>query len=201
MNSLNDAVSIFRYHRDMIKTYGSKSSYALGWRDTESQQIRFKALAGIGDLNGHSVLDAGCGYADLLPYLTHLYPAIGSYCGIEQIPELLNEAIHRYGDLPDTAFISGNFLSQNIPAMDYVLLSGSLNYSNTDPDFIFKAISHLYGSCSQGLGFNLLCRVPENGLLVAYKPEKIFAYCQTLSKKVLLKNDYAKEDFTVFLYH
>jgi hypothetical protein len=61
MSSVNDSLSIFHYHRYMIAMYGNDSSHALGWRDEQSQAIRFKALAGLADMNGHSVLDAGCG--------------------------------------------------------------------------------------------------------------------------------------------
>lgn len=56
----------------MIRCYGAKSSLALGWRDHNSQLIRFEVLADIADLNGRSVLDVGCGYADLLPFLSEL---------------------------------------------------------------------------------------------------------------------------------
>ncbi|MES2276292.1 MAG: class I SAM-dependent methyltransferase [Bacteroidota bacterium] len=201
MSSLTDSSAIFHYHRAMIKQHGGQSTYALGWRDEESQLSRFSILAAIDDINGCSVLDAGCGYADLLPYLQTIYPNIGHYCGIEQIPELLDEAIKRYGNLPDVSFISGNFITRNLPVMDYILASGSLNYASSDPQFIFKAIDKLYHNCNKGVAFNLLRTVPVNGLLVAYNPQMIMDYCHLLSDKVILKDGYADEDFTVFMYH
>ena len=93
-----------------------KSSYALGWRDWESQHIRFKALAGIADISGCSVFDAGCGYGDLLPYLLKLYPAI-SYTSVwNKCPELAAlEANRRYRGWPGVNFISGNFITMPIP--------------------------------------------------------------------------------------
>jgi SAM-dependent methyltransferase len=200
MDPLADSSAIFQYHRQMAATYGSQSSLAQGWRDAESQLIRFKALAKIADLNNCTVLDAGCGYADLLPFLRQLYPDLKQYCGIEQIPELLDEAINRYTHSADVTFISGNFTSRQLPVMDYVLACGSLNYHSADPDFIYKAIAKLFNTCTKGLGFNLLRNVMPNGLLVAYQPEKILAYCHTLSNRVILTDDYADEDFTIFLY-
>jgi SAM-dependent methyltransferase len=201
MSSLTDSSAIFHYHRAMLKAYGAQSSYALGWRDTESQLIRFKQLAAIADLNGHSVLDAGCGYADLLPYLLDIYPQLSHYYGMEQIPELLDEAMKRYGNIPGTSFISGNFTTRNLPVMDYVLASGSLNYDSSDPQFIFKAIARLYHNCNKGLAFNLLQHVPINGLLVAYNPQEILTYCSQIGKEVSLKQGYAEEDFTIWMYH
>lgn len=185
----------------MIALHGNHSSYALGWRDEESQIVRFKALAEVADLNNHSVLDAGCGYGDLYNYLKGLYPGLGNYCGIEQIPELLDEAMRRCPDLAATAFISGNFMIRRLPLMDYALACGSLNYSSSDPHFIYKAISRLYDSCTKGLAFNILSKIPSNNLLIAYRPEEIRHYCLTLSRKVVLKNDYTDDDFTIFMYH
>jgi len=201
MTSLSDSVSIFNYHRDMIALHGNHSTYALGWRDKESQTVRFKTLAEIADLNNHSVLDAGCGYGDLYNYLKELYPALGCYCGIDQIPELLDEAMRRCSGTTGTSFISGNFMTRRLPLMDYVLACGSLNYSSTDPHFIYKAISRLYNSCTVGFAFNVLSKITPNGMLVAYQPEDIRHYCLTLSRKVILKNDYADDDFTIFMYH
>ncbi len=199
MHSLDDSGAIFRYHRDMITMHGKKSSLALGWRNTDDQLLRFEVLAGIANLDNKTVLDAGCGYGDLFTYLNSRYKLSG-YCGIEQIPELLDEAIHRHGHLPNTSFISGNFLSPKLPIADYVFASGSLNYGSSDPAFIYKAITYLYEHCALGLGFNLLKKVTANGLLMAYDTELILDYCRGLSSNVQLVDNYADEDFTVFIY-
>jgi SAM-dependent methyltransferase len=199
LSSLDDSGAIFRYHRDMAKMHGKTSSLALGWRNNHDQQIRFEALSKIADLDGKTVLDAGCGYTDLLPYLSARYQ-LAHYCGIEQIPELLDQAIARYGHLPNTSFISGNFFDRQLPVYDYVFASGSLNYASSDPQFIFKAINKLYESCKLGLGFNLLKVALQDGLLVAYEAEEILAYCRALSADVHLSDGYADDDFTVWMY-
>lgn len=199
MNTAADSKAIFDYHRNMIFFHGNQGTAALGWKDQESQLIRFKVLAQIGDLNGCSVLDTGCGHGDLLEYLLPLYPQI-TYTGFEQIPELLVEANKRYGKLPKCSFIQGDFMSDEIPASDYVIASGSLNYFSSDPDFIYKAIVKLFAQSKFGMGFNLLSSIIPNGFLVAYDQQKILTFCQTISRKALLINDYSEEDFTIFLY-
>ncbi|SHM90654.1 class I SAM-dependent methyltransferase [Mucilaginibacter sp. OK098] len=195
MSLFNDSDSIFLYHRYMIKLHGSQSSHALGWLDEESQNIRFKALAGLGNMNSHSVLDAGCGYGDF----REIYPD-ATYIGVEQIPELLDEAISRYGHLPKTTFISGNFNTIDLPLTDYVVASGSLNYKSEDPQYIFKAISTLFNSCRLGLGFNLLNKIIPNELIVAYDPIQIMDYCASICREVKLTSDYSDEDFTTYMY-
>jgi trans-aconitate methyltransferase len=184
----------------MIDAHGADSPYALGWRDRHDQLVRFEALSQMADLNRRSVLDVGCGYADLYPYLKERFPDITNYCGVEQIPELVEEAIKRYQHLHDCSFIPRNFLHGYLPVQDYVFASGSLNYGSTKPGFIFDAISRLYDTCTSGLAFNLLKHMPADGTLVAYDPEDVFEYCRHLGSKVVLRENYAPEDFTIFIY-
>ncbi|MDR3697895.1 class I SAM-dependent methyltransferase [Mucilaginibacter sp.] len=198
MNPLTYPAAIINYHRMMVGTYGMQSSLALGWRDMESQLVRFEALAGIADMSGCSVLDAGCGYGDLLPYLTARYGPL-NYTGIEQIPEFLDEANKRYGNQECTVFINSNFALTDLPQADYVLASGSLNYRSEDPDFIYRVIAKLYSACRRGFAFNLLRAIVPNGLLVAYNSEKIMACCRTLCPNVKLISNYADEDFTIYM--
>jgi SAM-dependent methyltransferase len=184
MSSLDDSSAVFRYHRDMAALHGADSSLALGWLSSHDQLIRFQALASIADLNDKTILDAGCGYGDLYAFLSERYQ-LAHYYGIEQIPELLEYAAKRYAG--NVTFIARNFLSLELPIADYVFASGSLNYGSSDSGYIFKAITTLFEHCRQGLAFNLLRFVPENGLLVAYKPQLILDHCRTLTDQVILK--------------
>ncbi|QKG56619.1 class I SAM-dependent methyltransferase [Hymenobacter sp. BRD128] len=196
---LLDNAAVFRYHRQRILDYGPGSPGALGWH-ADSQQVRFKMLAQIADLAHCSVLDVGCGYADLYPYLRQRFAGV-HYHGIEQMPELLALAQARYRDAPDITLATGDFLRQELPLSDYVLASGSLNYRQRQPGFIFQAIETLYASSRLGLGFNLLSWEPAGGgPLVAYDPADIVAFCQSLAPTVELHEGYRDGDFTVFVY-
>lgn len=198
---LLDNAAIFRYHRQRIREHGAGGVGALGWARPEGQQARFKALAQIGDLAHHSVLDAGCGYADLYPFLRQRYAGV-QYHGIEQMPELLAVARARYRDAPDITLSSGNFLRTALPPADYVLASGSLNYRHRDPAFIYQAIRQLFGSCRLGLGFNLLSWEPAGGgPLAAYDPVHILAFCRELAARAELLQGYWETDFTVLMHH
>jgi SAM-dependent methyltransferase len=199
MGNLTDSAAIFGYHRDMMALHGADSSYALGWRDWESQLVRFEALADIAAMDNCSVMDAGCGYGDLLPFLRSRFSGI-SYTGVEFIPELLDVAARRYADGPGVSFISGNFMTGAAGIVDYVLASGSLNYYSSDPEFIRKAIASLFACCRLGFGFNLLREIVPNGLLAAYDPDEIVAYCGSICGEAKLIRGYSGEDFTVHMY-
>ena len=183
----------------MAVLHGAETSLALGWLTDHDQQIRFKTLSGIADLNNKTVLDAGCGYADLFSFLS-TDNTLAHYYGIEQIPELITEAERRHAHLRNVSLLPGNFMMAHLPEADYVFASGSLNYGSSDAGYIFKAITHLYEHCRLGLAFNLLRHVPRNGLIVAYDPELILSHCHSLSQNIVLKTDYADEDFTIWMY-
>ncbi len=198
---LLDKAVIFRFHNQLINEFGKGTTGALGWKRPEGQLARFKVLSGIGDLDHHSVLDAGCGHGDLREYLGAIYPHL-RYHGVEQIPAILQEAIDRYSHLPGTFFYEGDFSASELPMVDYILACGSLSYRNSDPLFVLKTIQKLFSNCRLGLGFNLLRRIePPQGLLEAFNPVFIMEFCRKLTDKVTLIEEYYEDDYTVFLYH
>lgn len=192
--------SIFHYHKTMIERHGAGTTRALGWRKIEGQWSRFETLSQIGDLSGHSVLDAGCGHADLFPFLTKRFSSL-TYYGCEQIPDLLRVATQRYQGENNVVLLQGDFLDTAMPVTDYVLASGSLTYGHSDEKFVYKAIEALFAKCRIALGFNLLSGgVEPKTLLRAYPADEIVNFCGTLSKTVQLQVGYWPDDFTVFVY-
>lgn len=199
--NLLDQANIFRFHQQLIKEFGISSNAALGWNEPAGQLARFKILSGIGMLNGHSVLDAGCGHADLFAYLIKLYPQL-RYYGVEQIPGILQVAMERYIHLPEVNFFEGDFTTGGLPPVDYTIACGSLNYRNSDELFVLNTIEKLFRNSRIGLGFNLLRTIePAHGFLIAYDPSYIMDFCRRLTSKVSLIEHYYGEDYTIFMYH
>jgi SAM-dependent methyltransferase len=201
MMHLIDTAQIFRFHKSLTEKYGVGTTGALGWKQPEGQQARFKILSRIASLDDCTVLDAGCGHGDLCAFLHNIYPGV-QYMGVEQIPAHLEVAVSRYNHLFNTRFFEGDFASAALPEADYILACGALSYRNSDNLFLLKTIGKLFASCKMGLGFNLLSKTDfAEGLLTAYDPEYIRSYCRTLTDKVRLIEDYYEDDFTIFMYH
>ena len=191
---------IIKYHKDLISKNPQDDKYIMGWSG-DTQTNRFKVLSEIDNLNNKSILDVGCGNALLYDYLIQLYPTM-RYIGLDLIDDFLNLAITRLANKKDVNFYQGNFMSDQLPLLDYYLVSGSLNYKNANPLHIFQCISHLFNSARFGLGFNLLSTVPENQqIAVAYNKQMIFEFCKMLSPKCKLIDNYLENDYTIFLYH
>ena len=195
-----DIAYIIKYHKDLISKYPQNENLTMGWA-IDSQNIRFNILSKIDDLNNKSILDVGCGNAMLYDYLIKLYPNL-RYVGLDLLDEFLNNAMKRLSNKKDVNFYKGNFMSEQLPLLDYYLVSGAFNYKNSNPLFIFQSIQHLFNSSRFGLGFNLLSMAPSNQqIAVAYNKQMIFEFCKMLSPKCKLIDDYLENDYTIYLYH
>ena len=199
--SLLDTAAIFKYHNNLNREYEKGDVRRLGWINSETQQLRFSTLSKIADFDNCSVLDAGCGYADLCGYLKNIYPTC-RYYGIEQIPDFILKALNDYGNMPDVVFFQGDVETASLPILDYTLASGLMNYKNSNPLYVFEMIQKLFIGCRLGLAFNLLSKEPENNSLVnSYDKNMIFSFCKTLTPHCVLHDDYLENDYTVYMYH
>ena len=194
------AATVRAYHNERISRFGIASAKSLGWRDESAQRQRFKQIAQIGNLNGKTILDVGCGHGDLFSFISEIYPRL-NYCGLDQEKAFLEVALKRYGGKSNTKFLFGDFESVSLPKHDYVICSGGLNYRTSDNHHIFKMISKFFKASKLGLGLNILKSVDfENGILVPYSESQIMKYCKKLTSKLVLKESESQNNFTLFLY-
>ena len=195
-----NSINIRKYHKCLIEKYGLGSIGALGWKAREGQETRFEMLSQIGDLNNSSVLDVGCGHGDLCGFLNKKYTRL-RYIGVDLNESFLDFAIEKYSLSGETSFFLGDFTKANLPVTDYIIASGTLNYYNSDPNYVFKTITKLFNGCRIAFGFNILSKVDNfNSLLIAYKPQQILEHCRTLTSNIIFKEGYYENDFTVMMY-
>ena len=199
--SLLDTAAIFKYHNNLTRKYEKGDVRSLGWANAESQQLRFSILSKLANFDNCSVLDAGCGHADLCGYLKNIHPTC-RYYGIDQIPAFILKALNDYGNMPDVVFFQGDIEMASLPILDYTLASGLLSYKNSNPLYVFEMIQKLFVGCRLGLAFNMLSKEPENNtLLNAYDKNMIFSFCKTLTPHCVLHDDYLEYDYSIFMYH
>lgn len=173
----------------------------IGWRDTESQRLRFDILAGIADLSGCSICDLGCGFGDLYPYLLKRFKKI-DYLGIDISEKLIEEAERRY---PKAVLRTSDILkSPPKKRVDYILSSGALSFRiKNNEKYVKKMLEAMMKMSRKGVAVNFLSdrvdyRLKKN---FHYSPEKAFKAGHELTRFVTIRHDYPLYEFTMYLYH
>jgi cyclopropane fatty-acyl-phospholipid synthase-like methyltransferase len=199
--NLIEKATIRHYHHHRIAAYQNGTVEALGWKAEASQVKRFEVLATVGNLDGCTLLDVGCGYGDLKGYLDQIYSDF-TYIGFDQMPEFISEAKKRYGGCPATYFFQTDFSAVDFPKVDYVIASGAFGYRCQNPDFYFEMIRKMYTVAGRAAAFNMLDAAcfPEDDLLIGHDLDRVVAFCDLLSRRVEVISGYLEDDFTVFMH-
>ena len=145
-----------------------------------------------------SILDVGCGFADLYPYLkTHHDPF--TYTGLDHWDRAISICKKRF---PELSFIHDDLRSYS-PKTDFDVCIGSGILSQLDGyDPCFRMIDTLFSWSSFGTVFNLLSLHATNKdpQFYYYDPAKILSYCLTLTPYVSVHHHYLENDFTIWMY-
>ncbi|TAJ12222.1 class I SAM-dependent methyltransferase [Marinilabiliaceae bacterium JC017] len=199
--NIKEKATILHYHRHREETFEKGSTRALGWKNDHSQQVRYEMLVDIGDLNGCSVLDPGCGYGDFLSYLDERFNQV-DYTGLDLVPEFLEEAAHQYAKRKNCRFYLGDFSRIALPRVDYVLASGAFGYKTEDLTYVVRCIDRFYRTAEKGIAFNMLERekFPDHPLLTGHRRDEVMAFCNTICPRVECIDGYLEDDFTVFMH-
>jgi SAM-dependent methyltransferase len=196
---LIERATIMHYHRHRIAEFGPRAQ-ALGWKAEHSQWERFEVILRAADYAHCSVLDVGCGRADLKAFLDEAYPGV-RYTGIDQMPEFIDDAARRYDGSDGSRFLLGDFSQGELPQADYVIACGALGYRCAAPDFHLRMIRRLHVVARRALVFNVLDarRFPDHPLLVGRDCSEVLDLCRRLSPHVAVQQGYVDDDMTFFV--
>ena len=178
---------------------------SLLWASPETQVARFDAIERLGKLAGKSVLDVGCGRADLVDYCAKRGIAMNDYIGIEAVPALADAAEPKLlpNGLPIT-LVRADFVKEPqrmFVAADVVVFSGSLN-TVEDEDF-YAILRRAYDAAAERVVFNYLCSpaLAAASYLRWREPGDVLAFARKVSPLVETANDYLAGDCTVMIAH
>lgn len=183
-----------------LEAYG-ESPLALHWVDYHSMAIRFKHLVSGLELEDCSILDAGCGMGDLLPYL-YSRAANFDYLGVDINPGFIEIAKKRY---EGHRFEVGNpFNGKFTDKFDLVISSGVMNINIKNwKKHRLTMIENLFDLAEKGLVFNMaggFRPMPSDSLIAYADAQEILDFCKTLTPKISLKADYLPTDFTITMF-
>jgi SAM-dependent methyltransferase len=177
---------------------------SLLWASPQTQAARFDAIRRLGDLHGRSVLDVGCGRADLLDFLTRRGVRPADYTGIEAVEALAaaaEETCVRSAGVR-ARVIRADFVREPLrlfAGADVVVFSGSLN--TLEDGLFYGTVRRSFEAAAERLVFNFLCSTYLAGAeyLRWRRPQDVLKFASTLSDDVRTLDDYLPGDFTVAL--
>jgi SAM-dependent methyltransferase len=173
---------------------------ALLWWDYRSMAIRFRELVKDVSIDGKTIMDAGCGMGDLLPFLYAKTPNF-KYVGVDKTKGFIDIAKSRY---EGHDFRVGDPFNRPIGMFDVVLSSGVMN-GNVENwlEKRKKMISTLYDQTGEILAFNMAggLKPPRDDSLIAYADANvILEFCKTLTDRSVLNTGYLHNDFTITMF-
>jgi len=202
-NFTSDRKIVTDFFRGILATHGTGPN-AVGYGNKESQRVRFEVLSEIGNLQGASILDVGCGLGDLYDYFTHVRGwKLDSYLGIDICPNMV-EAAKKYH--PNINFTVHDLLSYVglVGPFDYVFGAGTFNIKTPHcHEFAKRMLESMFAYCKVAIGVNFLSMyTPFKKDEVSYyaDPSEMLKFAFSLSPRIILRQDYKPNDFTIFVY-
>lgn len=204
MNHDNYRQQAAAYYAEKLQNHGPVPQ-GVDWNSAEGQTLRFEQLCKVLPADAPcSVLDFGCGYGALYPFLKAHYPRV-HYSGYDASAGMISEARRLY---PDAAWYA--HLNDFQPA-DYAIASGVFNVKqHTDEESWAAYIQHellsIKSLTTKGLAFNILTAYADAQRkrpdLYYADPGLWFGFCkQQLGPRVALLHDYPLYEFTLIVQY
>jgi len=186
-------------YSNSLEQYGPGPK-ALLWWDYRSMATRFRQLVKDVPLEDKTILDAGCGMGDLLPFI-YAKTDNFKYLGVDKNNDFIKIAKQRY---EGHEFKLGDPFYNRIGMFDVVLSSGVMN-GNVEGWLgkRKKMIAKLFEQTGEVLAFNMAggLKPPQDDSLIAYADAQvIFNFCKTLTSRVILNAEYLQKDFTIVMF-
>lgn len=192
-----------------------KNIRTLGWGNAEQQQYRFLQTLVATDFNNKSILDVGCGFADLLTFLKQNSINPSYYTGWDLNPAFIKEcqAINEKNTSFDVIDISQkDQILQKSESFDIVIMLGLLNYNLGDKDinvaFSRTLIQNAFSLVKEVLIVDFLSTkvspdYPQESFVFYHEPSQMLDFALSLSHNVVLKHNFAsipQKEFMLFIY-
>ena len=183
----------------------------VGWFSNVEQEVIFDALLMFFTPN-QSILDVGCGRADLFGFLSKLFQlqegmeSVLNYKGIDINPNMIKIAQDKY---PGVNVETADILKfESDETYNWVVAAGLFNLKTEDnmPQFTVDSIDAMYEKSNFAVGFNLMTDVPDDladedrAQLMVYKASEWLEYLTGRYQKVICRTDYMLGDVTFFIF-
>lgn len=190
-------------YEDRLRQFGH-SPESLGWGKTGRQEFRFAVLGALAIANpASSVLDVGCGFADLYDYLRSR-GWTGRYVGVDLVPGLIEAARRRHADL-DLRTADIDELRGSSERFDYVIASGIFNArlsSEPNEAHIERSLAQMFALCTGALCVDFMSAYVDFKHETAWHTDPAWAIdvARRLSRRFSLRHDYMPYEFALCIH-
>jgi|TARA_B100000315_G_scaffold178743_1_gene167418 cyclopropane fatty-acyl-phospholipid synthase-like methyltransferase len=186
------------YYDRLVDEFGHDPR-ACDYGRPESQAAKFRVISEVMPLQGKSLLDVGCGFADFADFLDQYFPGV-TYSGVDISEAMVAQARERR---PQCDIRRLNILEKSPGQYDVVTANGIFYLLGDEaPDLMGRLIATMFEAAGEAVAFNSLsawAEDPEAGEYYA-DPLEVTAFCRTLTPWVVMRHDYHGRDFTCYLY-
>ncbi len=190
-----------RWYEDKVRRYGFDHR-GLGFGNKSSQEKRFEALLDLGDFDGASLLDVGCGFGDFLAFLQEraIHP---QYTGIDICKPMIDRCRERF-EAEDALFRVADVMEfESSQSYDFVVASGLFGLdAEGGRDRIRPTLERMFGWARSGMAANFLSTrspAPAEGRIYV-EPWKALEAGLALTPSTRVNHAYLPNDFTLYLY-
>jgi cyclopropane fatty-acyl-phospholipid synthase-like methyltransferase len=190
---------ISTYYDKLVAAYGHDPK-SCDYGQSVSQIAKFNILSSCIDYSDKSVLDIGCGFADYYDFLSAKYQHV-NYHGVDISVSMISKAKELHPNLQ----LEVRNVFENAPENKYdVVTANGVFYllgENAWP-LMCEFIKKMYDMSEQVVAFNTLSTWTSDKESSEFyaDPEKVLAFCKTISSWVAIRHDYHSRDFSVFIY-
>lgn len=203
MDLADRADYVERYER-RLREHGH-SPETLGWGRLGREHVRFQVAADVvREVGAGSVLDVGCGFADLFDHLVQ-QGWEGRYSGIDIVPGLLAQARERHPELDLQEADIATYEPAGDGGFDVVVASGVFNArlrNGDNREHITRAVERMYALCRRAVCVDFLSTYVDFERAEAWHTDPAWALTlgRGLSKRLRLRHDYMPFEFALIVY-
>jgi SAM-dependent methyltransferase len=184
------------FYNHSFDIYG-QSPKGLSWSSQYTQEIRFEIITQLlftENSSQCSIVDAGCGFADLYEYWQNQGISPLHYIGIDSMEKFIQIASKRFTKV---SFLQRDILKDALPKADWYIASGSLNILNDFQTWLFLEKMLLFSR--KGIVFNILQGEKKSYRFNYKTPDEIETFAQTKNLTCKIIQGYLPNDMSVMI--
>jgi SAM-dependent methyltransferase len=190
---------IASFYDGLVERYGHDPR-ACDYGSVDSQRAKFQVLSQVRPMDGLTLLDVGCGFADYASFLEDRVEEL-TYVGVDLSPRMVSAArvLH-----PDLDIRQVDILDQPLEREYDVVNANGIFYllGAGAEERMRRLVSRMFALARRSVAFNSLsawASAHEPGEFYA-DPLETLRFCRTLTPWVTLRHDYLAHDFTIYLH-